>query len=127
MRTAYTTEGLQKLGEMIDAARGSMSVRAFARKTGVNYQTINRLLRLEVQEPEISTLEKLAPYLGRDKYQLIAICEGSRKSKQKSQEILIAEDVLPMIDQLPDLEAARVAQAILARLANALASKRLEA
>lgn len=119
MRTAYTHEGLQELGSIINTARGAMSVRGFARKIGINYQTINRLIRGEVQEPEISTLEKLAPHLGRDKYQLIAICEG-RKGKTKAPEYSIAEDVLPIINQLSDVEALRVAQAILTRLAGVL-------
>jgi transcriptional regulator with XRE-family HTH domain len=116
MRTAYTQDGLLELGRIINTAKGELSVRAFARKAHINYQTINRLIRGEVREPEITTLEKLAPHLGRDKYQLIAICEG-RKNRLQVPQYSIAEDVLPIINQLSDAEAMRVAQAILARLA----------
>ncbi|MBO3462875.1 helix-turn-helix transcriptional regulator [Aetokthonos hydrillicola Thurmond2011] len=114
-RTLYTYSGLAKLGQIVRTARGRKSVRSFARKTGLSHATITRLENEEVKEPEIATLQKLAPHVGYNKEELIAICEDSpRKSEVRIYRL--AEEVLPIIEQLPNIEAAKIAQAIIARL-----------
>ena len=118
-RTLYTTEGLAKLGEIVRTARGNKSLREFGRVTGVSYATISRLERGGNKEPEVTTLLMLAPYLGYSKEELIAICESSPR-KPEVRMYRLAEDVLPAIKQLPDKEAAKVAQAIIAHLADKL-------
>jgi transcriptional regulator with XRE-family HTH domain len=115
-KTLYTYDGLEKLAEIIRTARGHEKVRPFARKVGVSHATIDRLENGEVLEPEITTLEKLAPHLGYTREELIAICAGDN-SPQPMRPYRLAEDVIPMVDQLPDREAAKVAQHIVARLA----------
>jgi transcriptional regulator with XRE-family HTH domain len=114
-KTVYTWEGIQKLAEIIRAARGHLSGRAFAKKVGLSPTSIDRILGGEVKEPELKTLEKLAPHLGYTRDELIAICIGDN-SPQPVREYRLAEDLIPMIDQLPDREAAKVAQHIIARL-----------
>lgn len=115
-KTLYTYNGLEKLAEIIRTARGHEKVRAFARKVGVSHATIDRLEKGEVLEPEITTLEKLAPHLGYTREELIAICAGDN-SPHPVREYRLAEDVIPIIDQLPDREAAKIIQHIAARLA----------
>lgn len=115
-KTTYTHKGIARLGEIIRAVKGHESSRAFAKKIGVTPPTIERILRGEVKEPSIDTIEKLAPYLGHTREELIAICAGDN-APQPIREYRLAEDVLPIVDQLPDREAAIVAQHIIARLA----------
>jgi transcriptional regulator with XRE-family HTH domain len=116
MSSLYTRLGLEKLAEIVRTARGQDSVRAFAKKAGVSHRTITRLEDADLQEPEITTLQKIAPLTGYTKEDLIAILEGKQHAPE-TREYRIAEDVMPMINQLPDAEAARVAQLIIARLA----------
>ena len=118
-RTLYTVEGLAKLGEIVRTARGNKSLREFGRVTGASHATITRLERGENKEPEITTLQRLAPHLGYSKEELIAICESSPR-KPEVRMYRLAEDVLPVIAQWPDAEAAKVAQAIIARFADKL-------
>ena len=115
-KTVYTYEGIEKLAEIIRAARGHLSGRAFAKKVGLSPTSIDRILNGEVMEPELKTLEKLAPHLGYTRDELIAICAGDN-SPQPAREYKLAQDVIPIIDQLPDREAAILAQHIIARLA----------
>ena len=114
-KTLYTYEGIEKLAHIIRSVRGREGVRPFARKVGVSYATIDRLEKCEVLEPEIGTLEKLAPHLGYTREELIAICAGEN-APQPAREFKLAEDVFPIIDQLPDREAGKVAQYIISRL-----------
>lgn len=116
MGSLYTRFGLEKLAEIVKAARGQDSVRNFAKKAGVSHRTITRLEEANLQEPEVSTLQKIAPLTGYTKEELIAILEGKSHSPEV-REYRLLEDVIPIINQLPDTEAAKVAQHIIARLA----------
>ncbi|WP_100898173.1 hypothetical protein [Nostoc flagelliforme] len=116
MGNLYTRAGLEKLAQIVRDARGQKSVRAFATAVGVSHRTIARIEDADLHEPEISTLQKLGPMTGYTKEELIAILE-ERHDDQAFREYRTAEDVMPMINQLPDTEAARVAQSIVARLA----------
>lgn len=115
-RTLYTYQGLAKLGELVRNARGTKSGRQFAREMGLSYATITRLEKGEIKEPEVTTLQKLAPHLGYSKEELIAICESAPRAPEVKI-YRVAEDALPVIDQLPDSEVAKVAQHIITRLA----------
>lgn len=114
-KTVYTYEGIEKLAEIIRVARGHLSGRAFAKKVGLSTTSIERILKGEVKEPELKTLEKLAPHLGYTREELMAICAGDN-SPQPVREYRLAEDVIPIIDQLPPREAAKIAQHIIAQL-----------
>ncbi|MFN6475379.1 helix-turn-helix domain-containing protein [Nostoc sp. DedQUE07] len=112
----YTRIGLEKLAEIVKSARGHDSVRGFAKKAGISHRTVTRLEEADLKEPEITTLQKIAPLTGYTKEELIAILEAKTHAPQ-IREYRLAEDVLPIINQLPDAEAAKVAQQIIARLA----------
>ena len=114
-KTLYTYEGIKKLAHIIRSVRGREGVRPFARKVGVSYATIDRLEKCEVLEPEIGTLEKLALHLGYTREELVAICAGEN-APQPAREFKTADDVFPIIDQLPEREAGKVAQYIISRL-----------
>jgi transcriptional regulator with XRE-family HTH domain len=92
-------------------------VRKFAAKAGISHRTVARLEEADLQEPEVSTLQKIAPLTGYSKEELIAILESKPYSPTTVREYRLAEDVIPIINQLPDAEAAKVAQHIIARLA----------
>ncbi|MHC5754620.1 MAG: hypothetical protein ACYTXF_29090, partial [Nostoc sp.] len=62
------------------------------------------------------TLQKIAPLTGYTKEELIAILEA-KPHAANIREYRLAEDVIPIVNQLPDAEAAKVAQHIIARLA----------
>lgn len=111
----YTRDGLQKLAEIVRSARGNDSVRAFAKKAAVSHRTITRLEGADLQEPEVTTLQKLADLTGYAKEELIAILEGKEHSPEV-REYRLAEDVMPIINQLPEIEAAKVAQMIISSL-----------
>jgi len=115
-RTLYTTEGLHKLAEIVRQVRSDMSYRDFAAKAGISHATIRRIEAEEVKEPEISTLTKLAPFTPYTIEELIRICQQSSGKLPDVRTYRLAEDILPMVDDLPDIEAAKVAQAIIARL-----------
>ncbi|WP_100899152.1 helix-turn-helix domain-containing protein [Nostoc flagelliforme] len=116
MGSLYTRTGLEKLAEIVRSARGHDSVRKFATKAGISHRTVARLEEADLQEPEVSTLQKIAPLTGYSKEELIAILEA-KPHNPKIREYRVAEDVIPLINQLPDSEAAKVAQHIIARLA----------
>lgn len=115
MGRLYTRDGLEKLSEIVRTARGQDSVRNFAKRVGVSHRTIKRLEESDLQEPEVTTLQKIAPFTGYTKEELIAILEG-QKHKSEVREYRLAEDIIPALDQLPDTEAAKVAQYIITRL-----------
>ncbi|MDZ7992520.1 MAG: helix-turn-helix domain-containing protein [Nostoc sp. EfeVER01] len=116
MGSLYTRVGLEKLAEIVRSARGHDSVRAFAKKAGISHRTVTRIEETDLQEPEITTLQKIAPLTGYSKEELIAILEAKPHAPEIRQ-YRVAEDVIPLINQLPDTEAAKVAQHIIARLA----------
>lgn len=117
MGNLYTRTGLEKLAQIVKAARGSDSVRTFAKKADISHRTVTRLEEADLKEPEITTLQKIAPLTGYSKEELIAILESKPLSPQV-REYRTAEDVIPIVNQLPDQQAARVAQHIIARLAH---------
>lgn len=93
----YTLEGLEKLAEIIRTARGKEAVRAFARRNDVSHRTISQLEACNVQEPEITTLQKIAPALGYTKEQLIAILEGRPRILSTNS---LAADIFATVDQM---------------------------
>ena len=115
-RTLYTSAGLAKLAEIMEQARGGLSYREFEAVVGISHATIRRIEKGDVKEPEIATLKKLAPHTPYILTELIAICRGTPNEETEVRQYLVAEDVLPYVRELSDLEAARLAQIILARL-----------
>jgi transcriptional regulator with XRE-family HTH domain len=118
MSRSLTTEGgLSKLAEVIKQARGSHSYRDFESVTGVSHATIRRLELCEVKSPDVETLEKLSRYTPYSTSELLTIAHGRGFQSASIRHYLIAEDVLPMVNELPPKEAARLAQMIVGKLA----------
>jgi len=115
-KSLYTPGGLQSLAAIVKRARGSKSLREFGDLVDVSHATIGRMERLEVTNPEDSTLEKLAPFTPYSLDELKAIGQ-EREQHSPVRDFRVAEDVWPMVDELPDAEMARLAKMIIDRLA----------
>ena len=116
MSKRLTEVGLERLAEIIKRARDSRSYREFEKVTGVSHATIRRIENGEVKKPDFETLEKLAPHSPYTPQELQAIAQG-KFQVDKVRKYLVAEDVLPMTNELPAAEAARLVQLIVGRLA----------
>jgi transcriptional regulator with XRE-family HTH domain len=115
MSEPYTQSGLLQLARIVKQARGKHSYREFEKISGVSHSTIRRLERCQVKNPEKSTWQKIAPHTDYCTEELIAI--GEQKEKAEIREYRTAEEALPVIEQLSNKEAARLAQMIVGRLA----------
>jgi len=116
MGTLCAESGLAKLAEIIKRARGRRSYREFESVTSVSHATLRRIELCEVKSPDYTTLSKLAPFTPYKLEELQAIALG-KSHQAEIREYLVAEDVLPMVNELPKAEAGRLAQMIISRLA----------
>jgi transcriptional regulator with XRE-family HTH domain len=114
-KTLYTEQGLVRLAEIIKQARAGRSYRDFESETGVSHATIRRLEHCEVRNPEDLTLMQIALFTPYSYEELKAIAQERERGEVRKYRI--AEDLLPMVNELPDREAARLAQIIVGRLA----------
>jgi hypothetical protein len=106
-KTIYTREGLQKLAEIVFKARNGEGMRPFSIKTGLSHSTIDRLEKAEISQPDFLTLEKLSPFVGYSVQELIAICSGDN-AVLPARTYYQAEQVFPIVDQLPKHELAKM-------------------
>lgn len=122
---AYTEEGLEKLAEIVRSARGNMSERGFAEMIGVTNTTISRIEKCEVQEPKLDTLDKLSGAVGYTREELIAILEmnPNNPNKQPVKLYKTAEDAVPVVDQLPKREMAKLAKYLIDKITAPKATK----
>lgn len=122
---SYTEQGLEKLAEIVRNARGNMSERSFAEKIGVTNTTISRIEKCEVREPKIDTLDKLTSAVGYNREELIAILEmtPNNPNKQPARLYKTAEDAVPIVDQLPKREMAKLAKYLIDKIATPKAQK----
>jgi hypothetical protein len=109
-KTLYTDRGLRQLAEIIKQERGRYSDREFESLTQVSHATVRCLELCEVKNPEDSTLIQIAPQTAYSYDKLKAIAQ--ERDKGDVREYRIAEDVFPMVGQLPTQEKARLAQMI---------------
>lgn len=110
----YTQEGLIKLGQIVRQARGKLSYRDFESLTGVSHATIRRLELGDVKTPDFATLARIAPRTPYVVEELQAI--AFQKPQGEVRQYRVAEDVMPIVMDLPATEAARLAQMIIAKL-----------
>jgi transcriptional regulator with XRE-family HTH domain len=113
-KTLYTEAGLRQLAEIIKSARQHRSLRDFEAVTGVSHATIARLERCEVSNPEDNTLSLIAPHTSYSLEELKAIAQ--ERERGEIRKYRLAEDVLPIVDELPRREIARLAQIIVGKL-----------
>lgn len=122
--TLYTQAGLKKLAEIARSARGDRSYREFEKITGVSHAAMRRVELNEVKNPDDTTLAKIAPYTPYSFEELKAIAQ--ERSVGELRRYRTAEDLLPLVTELPVEERTRLGQMIfggLARLIQELKSK----
>jgi hypothetical protein len=116
-RSFYTPKGLKKLAEIVRAARGMRSYREFEAITGVSHGVIRRIEILDAKMPDQRTLSKLAPHTPFSAIQLQTIAMQQEEILEDvDKQYWRAEDVMSVIDNLPDEEIARLAKLLIDRL-----------
>lgn len=115
----FTSTGLGRLSEIIRSSRGALSLRVFQEVTGLSFATIRDLEQKNVKEVKLSTLAKLAPHTPYIFEELLTICTGEESSPTPSRrEFLLADQVLPIIHQLPPDEKRRLRKIDLATMSD---------
>lgn len=116
-RKFYKPEGLRKLAEIVRLARGSLSYREFQEITGISHGTIRRIEIQDAKIPDYETLAKLAyPITPYTLEELQAIAMHRVEESIDIRQYRTAEDVLPMVMELPPSEIARLGQMLFAKL-----------
>lgn len=116
--TLYTVAGLTALSQITHTARGDRSFRQFEKLTGISHAALRRLELAEVKNPDDTTLAKLAPYTPYNFEELKAIAQ--ERTVGEKRKFLVAEELMPMVNELPVAEMVRLGQMILSRLARLL-------
>lgn len=101
----------ERLASVIKEARGARSQRQFAKDLGISFATI-RCWELCESFPNAENLELIAKTLGRSLEEFLRYL---RNAPGKEPRVTRAEDLLPLVNELPGREAARLAQMILER------------
>ena len=111
-----------------------MSLPRFGELVGISYVTIWKIEIKENLKLQPSTIEALAPVLGYSVNELIAICTGKLAAQTSDaqpvppcREFLIAEQVLPIIQQLPTEEKRRLREIDLDTMSNRDFAEAMEA
>lgn len=96
--------GKQKIADIVRKIRKGESVRDFAKRLGLSHTTINNLENCK-GKAELKTLKAIAPFTSFSVDELVAIIEN-RKSEIR--EILVAEEILPLILKMPAEEQIKI-------------------
>lgn len=116
---SLSPEGIQKLATLIKQKRGEMSLPQFGEIVGLSYVTIWKIELKERNKLQMDTLAALAPVLGYSMEELTEICTGKKNPlPPPKREFLTAEDVLPIIHQLPPDEKKRLREIDLDTMSN---------
>ena len=103
----------QRLSQAVRVIRGTRSQRRFAKDLGVSYATVRSWEACE-SLPGLESLEAIAGARSETLEEFLAYLRGEPVEKPKPQ---VAEDLMPMVEQLSRGEVARLAQIIVGRLA----------
>lgn len=118
-RSPYTVEGLRKLSLIVKSAMGDMSYREFEETTQISHTVIRRIVICKAKMPDRGTLEKLAspvtPYTY-EQLQLILMKRDIDESDFK--QYRTAQELFPLVLELPRKEIAELAKMIINHLAN---------
>jgi transcriptional regulator with XRE-family HTH domain len=114
--TAVDLEAKKKLIEVVKAARGSMSQRAFAKLLGVSATAV-QLWEKGDNIPDIGNLAKIAAKAGYTMEELLNYL-GTKPPQETSD----LNEIIKQIKSMPLSEVATIAQAAVARLAAAAES-----
>lgn len=110
-----TVEGLAELGQLVREVRGKKSYRRFAIEARLSEATIKRIEDGMIKSPSDATFEGLARACKKSQEELRAIAK--QQTSVPTLRVSTAEDLIPLVNQLSDEQAARLAQYIVARLA----------
>lgn len=110
-----TVEGLAQLSQLVRKVRGKKSYRRFAQEAGLSEATIKRIEDSMIKSPSDATFEGLARACKCSPEELRAIAR--EQNSLQTLRVSTAEDLIPLVNQLSDEQAARLAQYIVARLA----------
>lgn len=117
---SLTAKGLAELSWIVKSARGNLTYEQFGKKVGLSHVTVWRIEAQKAEFIRASSLSILAPYLGYSLEQLIAIAGGkSPQNIDMPQLLLTADNVLPIIHQLPPVEKRRLREIDLAGMSDA--------
>lgn len=117
---SLTAEGLAELSRIVKSARGKLPYEHFGKKVGLSSVTIWRIEMQKAEYIRASSLSILAPHLGYSLEQLIVIAGGkSPQNIDMPQLLLTADNVLPIIHQLPPVEKRRLREIDLASMSDA--------
>lgn len=122
--TLYTPAGLQKLAQIARSARGDRSYREFEKISGVSHAAQRRVELGEVKNPDDTTLVKIAPYTPYSFEELKAIAQERQVGELRRYRT--AEDLLPLVNELPVEERARLGQMIFGILARLIQDLKTE-
>lgn len=105
----WSAEGLARLAEIVKQKRGDLTISQFSRLAGLSFGTVRGIETVQQPKLRIATLAALAPLVGVSVEELLSICTiRNTPSSPPCREFLIAEQVLPIIQQLPAEEKRRL-------------------
>lgn len=117
---SLTPEGLAELSRIVKEARGNLTFEQFGKKVGLSHVTIWRIETQKAEYIRASSLSVLSPYLGYSLEQLIAIGRGdSPQEINMPATLLKADNVLPIIHQLPPAEKRKLREIDLGSMSDA--------
>ncbi len=113
---------------MVRQKRGTLTLPEFAELVGLSYVTIWKIEAEEQPNPRLGTIAALAPHLGLSTEELLGICTSSNvPTPPPCRNFLTAEQVLPIIQQLPTDEKRRLRELDLETMSNRDFAEAMEA
>lgn len=120
---AYTKKGLEALGTIVRATRGDRTYREFEADVAkileehgvdgrISHGTIRRVEIGDLKSPDYNTLAKLAWATSYTLEELQAIM-SERDPFQVERQYRVAEDLYPLVNQLSEVEAGKLARYII--------------
>lgn len=112
------------MAQIARSARGERSYREFEKIAGVSHAAMRRVELAEVRNPDDTTLAKIAPFTPYSFEELKAIAQERQVGELRRYRT--AEDLLPLVQELPVEERARLGQMIFGILARLIGEIRSE-
>lgn len=111
---AMDPEYRQKLSEAVRRARGDRAQRKFAKDLGVSYPAVRSWEEGE-SLPGLENLELIADTLGYTLEEFLLYLRGEESDSDRRRP-KVAEDLMPVVDQLSRTELVRLAQILVSKL-----------
>lgn len=115
----FTPKGLAELARIVKGARQSLTYEDFGRSIGLSGVTVWKIEAQKVNSVQLNTIVALASSLEYSVEELIAICAGRKPDTVKPlRQNLTAQELLPLIHNLPSHERRRLRQLDLGSMGN---------